>query len=130
MNARVAKIEQLRIENKFGKVVRLLGDEEYTCGEDGKICTTPASVANVFDKFFGNWFQVPDNLDPAVLTIEKSPTLWQELAHPPPDIQKAMDSSLLSTQTPRFQKTFRMACGGHVPAKPRFLPSVKACRSS
>jgi hypothetical protein len=47
MNARVAKIEQLRIEKKLGKVIRLLGDAEYTSLDlstlregDGKSCTT------------------------------------------------------------------------------------------
>jgi hypothetical protein len=61
MNARVAKIEQLRIEKKLGKVIRLLGDAEYTSldlstlrGEDGKTCTTPAGVANILDKAFEN----------------------------------------------------------------------------
>ena len=56
MNARVAKIEQLRIEKKLGKVIRLLGDAEYTsldlctlCGEDGQSCTTPAGVAKILD---------------------------------------------------------------------------------
>jgi hypothetical protein len=49
-------------------------------------------VANILDKLFGNWFHVPDNLDPAALAIETSPVLWQELAYPPPDIQKAMNS--------------------------------------
>jgi hypothetical protein len=99
MNARVAKIEQLCIEKKLGNVVHLLGDEEYASvdlsalrGEDGKICTIPAGVANILDKFFGIWFQIPDNLDPAALVIEKSPVLWQELTHLSPDMQKAMDS--------------------------------------
>jgi hypothetical protein len=98
MNARVAKIEQLRIE-KLGKVIRLLGDEEYTSldlytlrGEDGKTCTTPAGVVNILGILFGNCFQVPGNLDPAALAIKKSPVLWQKLAHPPSDIQKATDS--------------------------------------
>jgi hypothetical protein len=99
MNLRVAKIEQLRIEKKLGKVIRLLGDKEYTSldlstlrGEDGETQTTPSTVADVLDKFFGNWFAVPDKLDPAALEIERSPALWKELAHPPPNIQEAMDS--------------------------------------
>jgi hypothetical protein len=49
-------------------------------------------VAKILDNCFGNWFGVPENLNPAALAIERSPVLWQELAHPPPDIQAAMDS--------------------------------------
>jgi hypothetical protein len=95
----VAKIEHLRIEKKLGKVIRLFGDDEYTSldlsslrEEDENTCTTPTGVANILEKFFGNWFWDPDNLDPAGLAIEKNPVLWQEVAHPPPDMQKAMVS--------------------------------------
>jgi hypothetical protein len=120
----VAKIKQLRIEKKLGKVIRLLGAAEYTsldlstlCGEDGKTCTTPAGVAKILDNYFGNWFGVPENLDPAALAIEQSPVLWQELAYPPPDIQAAMDSPdghipPIRPDSKIFQDGLRRACVG------------------
>jgi hypothetical protein len=51
VNARVAEIEKLRLDNKLGKVIRLLGDNEYTSidfstlrGEDGRTRTNPVEV--------------------------------------------------------------------------------------
>jgi hypothetical protein len=98
MNARVAEIEQLRLDNKLGKVIRLLRDKEYTSsdlstlrGEDGRTYITPATVAKVLDKSFDGWFSVPTKLDPAALAIEEDGTLWKELVDPPSHIQEQMD---------------------------------------
>ena len=59
MNARVVEKAQLRLENKLGKVIRLLGEKEYTSldfstlrGEDGRTYITPATVAKALDKSF------------------------------------------------------------------------------
>jgi predicted RNA-binding Zn-ribbon protein involved in translation (DUF1610 family) len=72
INVRVAKIEQLRIEKKLGKVIRLLGDEEYIlCWEDGMTCTTPAGVANILDKFVGKRFQVPNSGERLIIRARK-----------------------------------------------------------
>jgi hypothetical protein len=56
-NARVAGIEKLRSDNKLGKVIRLLGDNEYTSidfstlpGEDGRTHTTSAEVTKVLEQ--------------------------------------------------------------------------------
>jgi hypothetical protein len=99
MNKRVAEIERLRIEKKLGKVIRLLGDGEYTTldlstlrGEDGKVRTTPAEVAKVLDSSFEGWFGVPQNLDPVALAIEEDDALWNLLVDPPPDIKEQMDN--------------------------------------
>jgi hypothetical protein len=58
MNARVAEIEKLRLDNKLVKVIRLLGDNEYTTidfstirEEDGRTRTTPTEVSKVLEKY-------------------------------------------------------------------------------
>ena len=98
MNARVTEIEQLRLDKKLGKVIRLLGDGEYTSidfstlrGEDGRTRTTPAEVTKVLEQNFDSWFSVPTNLDPAALAIEEDQALYQELVDPPPHIKEQMD---------------------------------------
>jgi hypothetical protein len=98
MNARVAEMEKLRLDNKLGKVIRLLGDNEYISidfstlrGEDGQTRTTPAEVTKVLEKNFDSWFSVPSNLDPAALAIEEDQALYQELVDPPPHIKEQMD---------------------------------------
>jgi hypothetical protein len=89
----VAEIEQLRLDNKLGKVIRLLRDKEYTSldlftlrGEDGRTYTTPATVGKVLNKSFDGWFSVPTCLDPAALAIEEDGAHWKELVDPPPHI--------------------------------------------
>jgi hypothetical protein len=77
MNTRVAEIEKLRLDNKLGKVIRLLmAENEYTSidfstlrGENGQTRTTPAEITKVLEKNFDSWFSVPSNLDPAALAI-------------------------------------------------------------
>jgi hypothetical protein len=83
MDARVAKTEKLRLDNKLGKVIRLLGDNEYTSidfstlrGEFGRNRTTPAEVTKVIEKNFNSWFSVSSNLDPAALAIEEDQVLY------------------------------------------------------
>jgi hypothetical protein len=97
INSRVEAIEKLRLDNKLGKVIRLLGDGDYTCinfstlrGEDGRTRTTSADVTKLLENFFGDWFLVPSALDPAALAIEDDQTLWQELVDTPPHIKEHM----------------------------------------
>jgi hypothetical protein len=56
MNARVAEIEKLRLDNKLGETICLLGDNEYTSIDfstlRGRTRTTPAEVTKVFEKNF------------------------------------------------------------------------------
>jgi hypothetical protein len=98
MDARVAEIEKLRLDNKLGKFIRLLGDNEYTSidfstlrGEDCRTRTTPAEVTKLLEQNFDSWFSVPSNLDPAALAIEEDQTLYQKLVDPPPHIKEQMD---------------------------------------
>jgi hypothetical protein len=99
MNERVAKIERLRLDNKLGKVIRLLGDKQYTTldlstlrGEDGCTRTTPSAVTSLCNTYFRDWFGVPSKLDPAAMAIETSKTVWKELVDPPDWIIEQMDN--------------------------------------
>jgi hypothetical protein len=92
------EIEKLRLDNKLGKVFRLLSDNEYTSidfstlrGEDGQTRTTPAEVTKVLEQNFDSWFSaVPSNLDPAALATEEDQALYQ-LVDLPPYIKEQMD---------------------------------------